>query len=304
MLPDLLRPVRALAAVLDARRAAHETADDAGQISLGVKAYTHQVWTEPFTVDAASLLQGILILCLILVGGLALWWRPAVALVFTGLAAAVWLDRRPGRWAGSRPSARISGWNTVAVVPAAGPLRERVVLVAAAGAADAEATAVQLIRAVAATPLRHTELWTVFTGCRRSGTTGLLAFLDRHGHMLGDAHFVVLDRVGEGSLGYTLGEAGSPYRPLEGALAGLFRQVAAAHPEWGASGVVLHRRSGASAVLARGHRAVALVGTGLGGAPPGIADPDAIARAAALVHAVAVQIDRRAIVSEEAGGPA
>jgi len=41
--------------------------------------------------------------------------------------------------------------------------------------------------------LQHTELWTVFTGCRVPGLVGMKAFLHRHGRLLGDAQFIVLE---------------------------------------------------------------------------------------------------------------
>ncbi len=41
--------------------------------------------------------------------------------------------------------------------------------------------------------LAHTEVWTVFTGSRVPGLVGMRAFLHRHGRLLADAHFVVLE---------------------------------------------------------------------------------------------------------------
>lgn len=45
--------------------------------------------------------------------------------------------------------------------------------------------------------LRETEVWTVFTGSRGPGGVGLSAFLDRHGRLLEDGLFLVLEEAAE-----------------------------------------------------------------------------------------------------------
>ncbi|MFZ5825068.1 MAG: hypothetical protein ACOY94_12125 [Bacillota bacterium] len=49
-------------------------------------------------------------------------------------------------------------------------------------------------------PLKHTEVWTVFTGSRAPGLVGIQAFLLRHGRLLADGDFIVLEEdEGEGA---------------------------------------------------------------------------------------------------------
>ncbi|MFZ5816049.1 MAG: hypothetical protein ACOY93_12190 [Bacillota bacterium] len=48
--------------------------------------------------------------------------------------------------------------------------------------------------------LEHTELWTLFTGSRTPGLVGIRAFLLRHGRLLKEAQFIVLEQEsGEGA---------------------------------------------------------------------------------------------------------
>lgn len=49
-------------------------------------------------------------------------------------------------------------------------------------------------------PLTHTEVWTLFTGSRAPGLVGIQAFLLRHGRLLTEGHFIVLEEeAGEGA---------------------------------------------------------------------------------------------------------
>lgn len=74
------------------------------------------------------------------------------------------------------------------------------------GEAAGVAAALQVGEAVAAAPLQYTEVWAVFTGAWEPGGVGVRAFLAQHGHMLGDAHIVVLDGVAEGRVTYLMGQ--------------------------------------------------------------------------------------------------
>lgn len=182
---------------------------------------------------------------------------------------------------------------------------------AAAGAAGV-AVALQSGTILARQPLRHTEVWLVFTGCRESGMAGVRAFLDRHGHMLADAHFVMLDSLGRGRLAYTLSEG--PIRPLaaDAGMVSLVRSVTGEHPEWGVTGIrAAGRHSQASAALVRGYRAITLLAAEPGGGTPaqpppgdpsGAVDPVLLHNAVRLVTALAEQIDRRTCPDLEAGG--
>jgi hypothetical protein len=159
--------------------------------------------------------------------------------------------------------------------------------------------ALQAAEAAGGAPLRHTEIWAVFTGCKQASMAGLHAFLDRHGRVLADAQFIVLDRVAAGGLCYSLGEGGLPHRRADADLVGIVREAAAAHPEWGVGGIALRQaRTEAYTAQARGHRAMALMGAG-GLAGPDRVDRAAVDRAVALVRAVAERVDRRACQQEE-----
>jgi len=59
-------------------------------------------------------------------------------------------------------------------------------------------TALSLAEHLRQSPLEHTEVWLVFTGCEETGCDGMSAFVEENGHKLQDALFVNLEEVGIG----------------------------------------------------------------------------------------------------------
>jgi hypothetical protein len=171
----------------------------------------------------------------------------------------------------------------------------------AVSSAGAVAVGLAAGEGIARAPLRHTEVWVVFTGCRKAGMTGLHALLDRHGPMLADAAFLVLDRFGSGPLVYTDAEGVLPAFTTPDHLCGLLAEVARDHPEWELQRVHLRdRRTQAFALLDRRLDAVGLLTSDL---PEGHADqvrPIQLHNAARLVRALAERLDRQACIDAEA----
>lgn len=130
-MPDPLRHVRALTEEIGARAAASpEEASAARYIAEAARAYTHQVWMEPFRTFVSAGVSQLLILGLSLAGGLLLLADFRAAAVVGTLAAVGeagqllgWLELG---WFFRRRESR----NVVAVVPAIRAIRRRLVLVA------------------------------------------------------------------------------------------------------------------------------------------------------------------------------
>jgi hypothetical protein len=149
---------------------------------------------------------------------------------------------------------------------------------------------------MAGAPLQHTEVWTVFTGCKELGQAGMHACLDRHGELLTDAFFIVLDGVGYGPVAYSLGEGGLQFIRSDQQLLDLARQVSAEHPAWGIGGMFrAPAYTDAFAALARGFAAMALRS-----AQAADLDPERLEAAAQFAVAITREIDRRAGAPEEA----
>ncbi|HYG59773.1 MAG TPA: hypothetical protein VD902_17035 [Symbiobacteriaceae bacterium] len=156
----------------------------------------------------------------------------------------------------------------------------------AGGAAAVLTAGAQLARA----PLQYTEVWTVFTGCREPGMVGLHALLGRHGHVLRDADFVVLDQVGPGALAYTIAEGTIPFRTTTPELQALLKEA-------GVQGKCLRRRvTQAGLALDQGYRAIAMLTP-----EPGPVDRTGIERAAGVVRTLAEALDRKACAEVEQG---
>lgn len=158
---------------------------------------------------------------------------------------------------------------------------------------------------IAQRPLLHTEVWTLFTGCREPGLVGMHAFLDRHGLLLADAHFVVLDRVIPGAVQYGLGEGLLRLLMTERRLPELL-QAGAGQAVPGT--YLAQRQTEATAALSRGFKAMALVtpvdqGDFLFPAPEGEARPEInpadLDRLAQLLVGLAEQVDGQVSLPEE-----
>lgn len=64
--------------------------------------------------------------------------------------------------------------------------------------AAAVATVLTLAETLAERPLRHTEVWLLFSGCEEVGCYGMRAFLEEYAAELGDARFIDFEMVGHG----------------------------------------------------------------------------------------------------------
>lgn len=357
-MPDPLRHVRALAEEIGPREATGPgEARAARYIAEAARAYTHQVWMEPFRSFESPEHPRLLIQALVLTGFLLLLVSWHLAAVISTFSTVLWLGQSLRwielGWLFRRRESR----NVVAVVPSTGAIRRRLILLAhidspgvppvpwqlaavggagilllpvftvlaagtgspawawlacipgaailvgaaayvraglcgvAAGGGDAAGAALGLAAgaALAQAPLRHTEVWTVFTGCREPGMTGLRALLDRYGHMLADADFVVLDRIGPGAPVYTLTEGIFPARMSESELTGYMAELRL-------TGVPLvHHETQAALLIDSGLRAVSLTAPGEG--RPGARTLHDLVR---LLQALGAAIDRDACAEAEA----
>ena len=72
--------------------------------------------------------------------------------------------------------------------------------------ASGAATVLALGERLVQSPLDHTEVWIVNTGCEELGAYGSAAFLDRHGDELRDALFINFDQLGVGEPTLNLSE--------------------------------------------------------------------------------------------------
>lgn len=298
-MPDPLRHVRVLAEEIGPRAATSPgEARAARYIAEAARVYTHQVWLEPFRTFTTPRLPWLLIFgtCLLGVMLLPFNWQASAVFVTVGAVGGLgqalhWIEL---------------GWlfplresqNVVAVVPSAAAIRRRLVLVThvdspigghpgegAAGPALVLAAGELLARA----PLRHTEVWTVFTGSREPGMAGLHYLLQQYGHMLADADFVVLDRIRGGAPLFSLTEGRFPAHISDGDLAGYLREL-------GLAGVDLTgHETQASLLLDEGFRTVALLTVG-----QGQVSPRALHDLVRLLGALGGCLDRDACTEAEA----
>ncbi|MDF2626182.1 MAG: hypothetical protein K0R39_13 [Symbiobacteriaceae bacterium] len=367
-MPDPLRHVKALTEEIGARAAASpEEASAARYIAEAARAYTHQVWMEPFRTFASAGESHLLILAVSLAGGLLLLADFRVAAMVGTLAAVGicgqffgWIELG---WLFRRQESR----NVVAVVPAVGAIRRRLVLVAhcdspcgtplpawlarlswggvfglallsalaaatgdmvwawaamlpgafvawslvarglgelrgAAASGDGSAAGPALAlaagEALARAPLRHTEVWTVYTGSKEPGMVGLQVLLEQYGPLLADADFVVLDRIGGGEPVYTFSEGAFPVRYCDPDLVAYLAELGAHSPDLRLTGADLPgHHTQCSRLLEAGFRAVSLRTAG-----EGRASPRTLHDLVRLLRSLGELIDLDAGIEAEAGG--
>ncbi|MGQ9902303.1 MAG: M28 family peptidase [Fimbriimonadales bacterium] len=84
----------------------------------------------------------------------------------------------------------------------------------------------------AETPLPHTEVWGVFTGCEEVGRpNGACAFEREYGHTLREAEFLIIDHIGLGEPRYLTAEAMLPRARAHPDMVRAMERLATAHPE-------------------------------------------------------------------------
>ncbi len=96
--------------------------------------------------------------------------------------------------------------------------------------ASGAATALALGERLAATPLDHTEVWIVGTGCEELGSHGIAALLHRHGAALRDAFLIGFDMVGIGDPAVVSEQGLLRRRPADATLLAHTRTIAAELP--------------------------------------------------------------------------
>ena len=160
---------------------------------------------------------------------------------------------------------------------------------------------VELAGEVAAAPLRTTRLAVLVCGCEEAGLLGARAFLDTHD--AADWLFLNFDGIGcPATLRYLPQEGVGRTWPADRGLMAVAERVRAEHPELGLeqADAPIGLTYDATAVLARGGRALTLV-RGDGGRIPNYhqptdtvanLDPDALARAVAVGRAMIARIER------------
>jgi hypothetical protein len=154
----------------------------------------------------------------------------------------------------------------------------------------------------AASPLQHTELWTVLTGCEEVAANGAVEFLEAHRAQLGDAFVLSPDNCGAGQPIYAVvdgmffGHRASP------TLVRLAEEIIAEHPNL-AIRPAPYRASytDGSAALVRGYQALSILGLNEQGVPPNWhwptdtfenVDENAVNTAAQFLRLMIEKIDR------------
>jgi len=79
--------------------------------------------------------------------------------------------------------------------------------------ASAVGVAVSLAQHALECPLKHTEVWTLFSGCEEVGCYGMIHFLQAYKGLLRNAYFINMEAVGCGEICYAISEGmGRTYR--------------------------------------------------------------------------------------------
>ncbi|BCW94716.1 MAG: M28 family peptidase [Fimbriimonadales bacterium] len=89
-----------------------------------------------------------------------------------------------------------------------------------------------VLERLADSPLPHTEVWGVFTGCEEVGRPcGAYAFEREYGHQLRDAEFLIIDHIGRGEPRYLIAEAMLPRAHAHPEMVQAMERLAAEHPD-------------------------------------------------------------------------
>lgn len=79
--------------------------------------------------------------------------------------------------------------------------------------------------------LKHTEVWTLLSGCEEVGCYGMASFLEAYKDSLRDAYFINLEAVGCGDLCYAVGEGMGRTHRSDPSLIDMAEQVGKRRPE-------------------------------------------------------------------------
>ncbi len=172
--------------------------------------------------------------------------------------------------------------------------------------ANDNATAVSVLLGIAqalrASPLQHTEVTLLFTGCEEVGCVGMENYLQHQAPLQENALWIDLEMVGTGDLCYVTRHGVSyltEYAPAPEMVA-LAQQTARRHPELGVTGKDMLIIEEVSNLRHWGQRAVCIAGYDAGGWLPNwhrLSDnleniePDTLSRAARYTWALLQEID-------------
>lgn len=154
------------------------------------------------------------------------------------------------------------------------------------------------------TPLEHTEVWALSSGCEEVGCYGAGAFIKANREELGNAYFLAIDSVGgrEAELNYFTRQALIFPFDSDPHLVALAEEVSGANPELGAKGIrmVGARTEGAMATK-HGLRSLSIVHLDASGAPTDWhqttdvfenVNPDLVARTETFLWELMQSLDR------------
>jgi hypothetical protein len=108
--------------------------------------------------------------------------------------------------------------------------------------------------------LSEKEVWFVATGAEEVGTYGMRAFLERYGDEVKDAFIINIDNVGAGSLYWVTGEGMLRLYSADRRLTGLAKRVSREHEILVKPRVYRGLSTDATAALARGFKAMSVMG--------------------------------------------
>jgi hypothetical protein len=131
--------------------------------------------------------------------------------------------------------------------------------------ASGSAVAAQLVAECAETPLEHTEVRLLITGCEEAGMLGSQAYMRRHAERASATTFLNFDTVGgDVPLTYILNEGSGVSRPASPRLVAMLERIVADKPELGLRAA--KRTPGlptdATPALARGYEAITVLAQG------------------------------------------
>ncbi len=116
--------------------------------------------------------------------------------------------------------------------------------------------------------LSEKEVWFVATGAEEVGTLGMRAFLKEHGHDLRDAFILNIDNVGSGAVTYVSAEGMARRYPADRRLLGAARRAVTENDLPIRSRVYKGLSTDATPALARGFRAMSVMGFDINGRLP------------------------------------
>ena len=115
--------------------------------------------------------------------------------------------------------------------------------------------------------LTEKELWFVATGAEEVGTVGMEAFLDAYGEEIKDALIINIDNVGAGQLSWVTAEGMARRYRANQRLIGLAKRVARERDIFVKPRVYKGLSTDATPALARGYKAMTIMGFGANGVP-------------------------------------